>query len=223
MRWVLALLGCTVLVACSATPPACTTRLAAGDVVYVVSRGWHVEVGLPTAELSGPLTFYRTVFPQARTLMFGYGKRTFFTAKVETPSDYLLGPLPGDAVIQVTGLLVPPQGAYPGTDVLELTLRPGGAQALSDFIWGQLGKDHAGEPRLVAPGNFPGSIFYAARSEYTLAHTCNTWVVQALQAAGLPVSPAGVVFSGQVMARAAAAGGCVPLAAVPRLCEVAPG
>lgn len=223
MRRLVAILGCAVLAACSATPPACTSRPGANDVAYVVNRGWHVEIGLPTAELTAPLTFYRTVFPQARTLMFGYGKRTFFTAKVETPSDYLLGPFPGHAVIQVTGLLVSPSHAYPDTDVLALTLPPGGGAALSDFIWDQLGKDHTGEPRLVAPGNFPGSIFYAARSEYTLAHTCNTWVAQALQAAGLPVSPAGVVFSGQVMARAVGAGGCIPLAAMPRLCSVVPG
>ena len=220
MRRILALLGSVVLAACSATPPACTSHLAADDVAYVVSRGWHVEIGLPTAELSGPLAFYRTVFPRARTLMFGYGKRTFFTAKVETPSDYLLGPFPGDAVIQVTGLLVSPPLAYPATDVLALALPPGGTRALSDFIWNQLGKDHVGEPRLVAPGNFPGSIFYAARTEYTLAHTCNTWVAEALRAAGLPVAPAGVIFSSQVMARAAAAGGCVPLANAPRRCPI---
>ncbi len=214
------MLGCVILAACSATPSACTSSRLGRDLTYVVSRGWHVEVGLPTAELRGPLTFYRMVFPQARALMFGYGKQTFFTAKVETPSDYLLGPFPGEAVIQATGLLVPPPLAYPNTDVLELTLPQGGARALSDFIWDELGKDHAGEPRLVAPGNFPGSIFYAARTGYTLAHTCNTWVAQALHAAGLPVSPAGVVFSGQLAARLVDAGGCVPLAAVPRLCPV---
>lgn len=223
MRRVLALLGCVIVAACSAAPPGCPARVLGGDVAYIVNHGWHVGVGLPTAELTGPLAFYRTVFPDARTLMFGYGKQTFFTAKIETLGDVLLGPVPGAGVILVTGLLVPPPRAFPDTDVLVLPLPPGGARALSDFIWNQLEKGRAGEPRLVALGNFPGSIFYGARVGYSLVHNCNTWVAQGLQAAGLPVSPGGVVFSGQVMARAAAAGGCVPLAAAPRLCKVAPG
>jgi hypothetical protein len=70
--------------------------------------------------------------------------------------------------------------------------------------------DGSGNPRLVGPGRFPGSQFYAAEHGYSLAYTCNTWVADALHAAGLPVDEGGVVFSGQTMARveAAAAAQC---------------
>lgn len=210
--------------ACSTAPPVCSVSVPAANVAYVVSRGWHVEVGLATDRLAGPLTVYRDIFPHARALMFGYGKRTFFTARADTLSDYLLGPFPGPAVIQVTGLAVLPVDAYPADDVMALRLPTDGARALSDYIWNDLDKDPAGAPRLVALGNFPGSLFYAARSGYSPAHTCNTWAVDALHAAGLPVSGDGVVFSGQAVSRAVAAGGCMPEASiaegmVPRLCR----
>ncbi len=118
-------------------------------------------------------------------------------------SEYLLGPVPGPALIEVTGLKVPPSVAYPGEDTIVLPLPPGGARALSEFLWRDLETDGGQKPRLVAPGQFPGSLFYAARSRYSLAHTCNTWAADALRAAGLPVRADGVVFSGAVMSRAA--------------------
>ena len=36
-------------------------------------------------------------------------------------------------------------------------------------------------------------------STYNLGHTCNTWTVEALHVAGLPVTTSGVVFAGQVL------------------------
>ncbi|HEY5300760.1 MAG TPA: DUF2459 domain-containing protein [Acetobacteraceae bacterium] len=206
----LAVLGALAVGACTASPPACSLGEPATDAVYVVSRGWHVEIGLATDDLAGPLTVFRDIFPKARALMFGYGKKTFFTARVDTLSEYVLGPFPGSAVIQVTGLAVLPPYAYPTSDVMVLRLPPDGARALSSYIWNDLGKDRAGGPRLVAPGNFPGSVFYAARSSYSLTHTCNTWAADALHAAGLPISGAGVTFSGQTVTRVVMAGGCTP-------------
>lgn len=197
------------LAAGCAAPPPC--RLPDGpDRVYVVEQGWHVELGLPAEELKGPLAIYRETFPGARAVMFGYGKRTFMTAAPDDIREYLLGPVPGPAVIEAVGLTVLPPAAYPGAETVALRLPPDGARALSDFIWQDLDKDRAGRPRLVGPGSFPGSLFYVARSGYSMMHTCNRWAVDALVAAGEPVAGDGVVFSGQAMARveAALAGQC---------------
>jgi Protein of unknown function (DUF2459) len=198
--------------ACSATAPSCTVPLAGHDSLYVVSRGWHAEIGIPTDQLKGPLAVYHDVFPQARALMFGFGKKTFITAPPESFGEYLLGPVPGPAAIQVTGLAVSPADAYPPGSTITLSLPPGGSQAVSEFLWNELGKDRTGAPRLLSVGSNPVSVFYAARSGYSLFHTCNTWAADALQAAGLRISGDGVVFSGQVMARSerAAASQCGP-------------
>jgi hypothetical protein len=190
------------LAGCAGSLPDGCPPPAGGDVVYVVSRGWHTEIGVPGDLLLGRLGVFRTIFPGARTVMFGYGKRTFMTAPVEGPAEYLLGPFPGPAVIEAVGLKVTPPEAYGPADMVALALPPGGAARLANFIAQDLAPDREGGPRLVGPGKFPGSLFYAARSGYSLTHTCNGWVADALHAAGLKVSGAGVVFSGQAMARA---------------------
>jgi hypothetical protein len=194
------LLPALFLSACSSVAPPCAPA-AAGDVVYVVEQGWHAEIGIPVEELDKNLRFYRRVFPGARVIMFGYGKKTFVTAPAETLSEYFLGPVPGPAVIHVVGLRVMPPEAYPPESTVTLALPPGGSRALSEYIWKDLAKDASGKPVVVAPSTDPDGLFYAAQSEYNLLHTCNTWTADALHASGLPVSGGNVIFSGQAMAR----------------------
>ena len=190
--------------ACSSAMEPCPS-LPAGEVVYVVEAGWHVEIGIPVEELGDGLAVYRTIFPGARVLMVGYGKQTFFTAPPDAISEYFLGPFPGVAVIHVVGLNVTPVEAYSPGETVTLMLPPGGARALSNYIWQDLSKDKSGEPEEVARSTDPDGLFYAAQSEYNLFHTCNTWAAEALHEAGLPVSGDGVIFSGQVMAQVNAA------------------
>lgn len=44
-----------------------------------------------------------------------------------------------------------------------------------------------------------GSVFYAAIGTYSAAYTCNTWTAEGLYVSGIPVTAAGVVFSGQLI------------------------
>ena len=191
--------------ACSSViQPTCPATRSA-DVIYIVSQGWHLEIGIPVAELDESMSIYREIFPGARVIMFGYGKKTFFVAPAATMNEYMLGPFPGPAAIQVVGLSVTPTEAYPPADTVMLSLTPHGVQALSAFIWNDLVKDVSGKPQMLAPSNQPNGLFYAAQSEYTLFHTCNTWVADALHDAGLPVSGNNVIFSNQVITRIAEA------------------
>lgn len=203
-----------LLVGCAGAggPSACPT--VDGNAIYLVDRGWHTEIGVPVAALSGKLAVYRQIFPGARTILFGYGKKTFITAPATSLEDYLIGPFPGSAVVQVFALTTTPDRAYGPGAVVVLPMRREETELLSAFIWGDLQVGRDDRPRLVAVGHRPESLFYAARSRYTLFHTCNGWVAQALGQAGLPVSDDGVVFAGQVMARGvrAAARLCRPVA-----------
>jgi hypothetical protein len=182
----------------------CTPNTAE-DVVYVVGQGWHAEIGIPVEELNHDLAFYRKIFPEARALMFGYGKKTFFTAPPDAISEYFLGPFPGPAAIHVVGLNVMPVDAYSRENTFTLRLPPGGAQALSAYIAKDLSRDKSDRPEEIAHSTDPDGLFYAAQSEYNLFHTCNTWTADALHDAGLPVSGDGVTFSEQVMTQVAAA------------------
>ncbi|MGJ0485243.1 MAG: DUF2459 domain-containing protein [Methylomicrobium sp.] len=172
-----------------------------GDVVYIVGQGWHVEIGIPVEELDENMSFYREIFPDARVIMFSYGKKTFFIAPANTVSEYLLGPFPGSAAIQVVGLSVTPTEAYPPENTVTLLLPPNGSRSLSAHIWKDIVKDESGKPQIIAHSTHPTGLFYAAHSEYNLFHTCNTWVANALHNAGLSVSDNNVIFSNQVMTR----------------------
>ncbi|HTH99510.1 MAG TPA: DUF2459 domain-containing protein [Acidisoma sp.] len=172
-----------------------------GDTVSLITHGWHTDIGLPAEEASGPLVRVRRLFPGARTLVFGYGKRTFMIAPAHTIGEWIIGPFPGPAAIEVSAISSDAATAYGARHVETLPLPPGGAQRLSAFLWQAFdkapdGTAHAGELRYIAQGNFPGSLFYQASSHYGLLHTCNTWSAEALAAAGLPIRPAGIVFSG---------------------------
>ena len=106
--------------ACSPVTRPCPP-ITSGDLIYVVAEGWHTEIGIPVEELGEELKFYRTVFPKAHVIMFGYGKKTFFTAPPDTISEYILGPVPGPAAIQTVALRVTPLEAYPD-EYVEATL-----------------------------------------------------------------------------------------------------
>lgn len=184
-----------LLGACAAARPAsCLPPVQPDEVSWLVDQGWHTEIGLPARQIRGPLSVFRSFFPGAKVLMFGFGKRTFITARVESFSELLLGPVPGPGTIQVIGLRVDPSEAYRPGQVIRLSLLPSQEDRLSAFVWDQIGKTKGGQPRLISPGLFPGSLFYASSSGYSLAYTCNTWSAAALRAAGLRINPAGVIL-----------------------------
>ena len=174
--------------ACAGPSLATCHRPPSGPVVWVIDEGWHTDIALPADEARGPLGYFRDIFPGARTLVFGFGKRTFFTAKVQTFGELLLGPFPGPGAIQVTGITTTPDKAYTGL-AIAITLPPGGADGLSRFLWDAFQKSQLGGPRLISEGLYPGSLFYASAHAYNLSYTCNTWTADALRTAGLPVDP----------------------------------
>ena len=205
-----------MVAACAGSAPPVTCQPAAAEpgVVWVVDHGWHTEIGLRVDEITGPLGVYRRLFPGARVLMFGFGKRTWMTAKVESLSELIMGPVPGPGAVQVTALAAQPGDAY-DQPVTALRLPPGGMEHLSDFIWSTIGRTATGEPRLISEGLFPGSVFYASAPSYSLAFNCNAWTARALSAASVPISAEGVVFAGSVLRQTARAPGACLMHAPP--------
>jgi hypothetical protein len=197
------------LAACAAhpvpVPAACGVPAAGVITVTLLDHGWHTDIGVPADALTGRLALFRSVFPGVKSVVFSFGKRTFLTAPADDWTEYILGPVPGPAAILVTGLNVPAAEGYGSDAALVLPLPPGGAARLSEFLWGEFAKDKSGRPRLLDRASFEGGLFYRATGTYTLARTCNAWSAEALAAAGLPVSPDGVIFAHQVVDRAAAA------------------
>lgn len=186
-RRALGRLGCVLgagamLGGCAIPPPA----PGCGAVsLWLLNRGWHTEFAIATDAIEGGLQTFVPRFPGARLLLFGYGKRSFMTATVQRFQELLIGPFPGDGVIQVTAI-----SATPAPPAIGLAFDAQALRALTDFIWSTVDRDETGGPRLL--GARDGAVFYASPRRYSLDYTCNTWSAEALAQAGLPVAVDGV-------------------------------
>jgi uncharacterized protein (TIGR02117 family) len=189
------------LVDCSPTISAARYGALAprGEVVYVISGGWHTELGLPVAEISGTLAALKPDFPTARYLVFGWGAHNYYIAQNPGIGDLLRAAAPGPAVMLIIPLQVPPEAFFGASNAFAISVSQDGIGSLSQFLWDYLAVPKEGAPLRVEKGPYPQSIFYASAGTYNLGHTCNTWTAEALRVAGLPVTASGVVFAGQVL------------------------
>ena len=185
-----------LLAGCAAIPaPAGCVPGMAGPAVWLVDRGWHTELFVPAAAVTGPLAATTGRFAAAPMVAFGFGKRDWITAEQRHISITLAGPMPGPGVVEVTGSPGLPAGA------IRLALDASGMAGLQAFLAASLA-DPAAPPVVVS--RF-GQHFHDASRSYSLAYTCNTWVAEALAAAGLPVRAHGVRLTRSVLAQAARA------------------
>ncbi|WP_207541153.1 DUF2459 domain-containing protein [Sabulicella rubraurantiaca] len=183
--------------ACAATPdlPDCGPEARPGLFLY--DRGIHTEINLPATTLSGrPAALARG----AAGVRLGFGKRGFFD-RPEGPgiAAYALAPLPGPAVLEALPTAGAPDPAV-SAPVIGLPLPD--AAGLNRFL-----------DRSMPPGPVPEGRFIPAAWGYSLAYTCNTWVAEALEQSGLPISPLGVSRAAGVLRQAIR---------VPGACRVTP-
>jgi uncharacterized protein (TIGR02117 family) len=172
---------------------------ARGDIVYVIADGWHTEVALPVSEISGALARLAAAFPGAPYLIFGWGARDFYMARNPGLGDLLRATVPGPAIMLVIPLGIRPTTYLGLANARAMPLSREGVANLSEFLWDSVAKNQAGAPVRAGDGPYPQSVFYAATATYDASNTCNTWTAEALHAAGLPVTAAGVVFAGQLV------------------------
>ncbi|MCW8088048.1 DUF2459 domain-containing protein [Sabulicella glaciei] len=183
--------------ACATAPdlPDCPPGAHLDLILY--DRGIHTEINLPASALRGRPAALARGAPAVR---LGFGKRGFFD-QPDGPglAAYALAPLPGPAVIET----VPAAGAPdPGLSAPAIGLPLSDAAGLNRFL-----------DRSLPAGPVPEGRFIPAAQGYSLAYTCNTWVAEALEQGGLPVSPLGVSRAPGVLRQAAR---------VPGACRVTP-
>jgi hypothetical protein len=175
-------------------------------IAYVVRRGFHTDIGLPTAALAPPLKPLAGEFPGAKTLLVGFGDRTFVQSRGHRwLGDWLLALLPGQGAMLVTGLSVAPDQAFAARDVVTLALTGAQWDGLQFFIRASFSPPE-GVPARLADGPYAGSRFFATPLTYDLLDTCNTWTAEALRAAGQNMPVNFTLFAGQVMDAAAGLG-----------------
>jgi len=168
--------------------------------VYVVKRGWHIDIGIAQSEVQPSLRPVAAAFPESRYLLFGFGERRYLLhgGGVGNSVAALWG---GAGLVVVTSIGAQHLEQVFGSDsVVRVALT---AQQMSDlqaFIEGTFATREGAVVRVTpgphAVGSF--SAYYESAQGYSALHTCNTWAAEALHSAHLPVSSSGVEFSWQL-------------------------
>ena len=197
---------------CALADPAPVTELGpvpGGSITLsLVSRDWHTEIGLPVDLLDAttregwlnavPRREQAEILPSNGRIAFGFGAKVFMTATAPGVSEALAALMNAPGVVAVSGLPARPQEI---DDYAEVKVTPEGLTRMLGFVRQQVERDAAGRPSLLG-GFFRGRKLFDSRLRYNTDFTCNTWTLEALRAAGLPVRPQGVVWSRQVMRQA---------------------
>ena len=212
-RWLIgpALALCAALLAtCETAPP----PIAPDDdgtahpyVIQVASNGWHTAIVVPAPALASTgLLPEAEDFPGAAFLEFGWGDRVYYPAKEKTIGMTLSAALvPTPAVMHMAGLATAPRDGGSSREVVTVPSTEAGLLNLIEALAAEFERPADGRAAFVARGLYPGSKFYHARGSFHLFNTCNTWTARMLRAAGVAISPSGIVTADGLMARLRAA------------------
>lgn len=195
--------GCVGPVA-SLYPP---TRGEPTVVVWVVGHGWHTGLIVPRRAVPSGIWPRRDDDFDAEYLEIGWGDREFYQAREPTSGLAIKAALwPTPSALHVVAFDSPPARAFPGAEIIELSLSAQGFARLNAFIAQAFARDEHGRALPLGPGLYGASQFYLGRESYYLT-TCNVWTARALRSAGLPISPIYALTAGNVVFQAERAGG----------------
>lgn len=166
--------------------------------VFIVHNAWHAAIVLSRNDISTDAVPELVDFPQARFIEISWGDKDYFP----NPDAGIFSALKAafwssGSVLHVVGVTVDVKNFYPVAEIVELQLSAQAFARLQDFIAQTFARPAGGRARPSA-GLFAYSRFYPATRKFSLLKTCNTWVAEALESAGLPITPSGVMTAGQL-------------------------
>src|SRR5574341_908762 len=88
-----------------------------------------------------------------------------------------------------------------GAKISELSFNAQAYDRLISYVSETVSRPTAKERAQPSPGLFPYSRFYPARRDFSVLRTCNTWVAEALEKAGLPIAPHYVITAGNLQSQ----------------------
>lgn len=169
------------------------------QTIYVVHNDWHAAIVLEKAEVPVTLVPETADFPTARYLEFSWGDKDYFP----DPQASLFTAVKAafwsrGSVMHLVGLDRGPVESYQGAKIIGLRRSQVDLARLVAYLGATFARPEAGKAAPSRPGLFHNSRFYNATGNFSLLHTCNTWVAEALAAANLPIEPSGVITAGDL-------------------------
>ena len=167
--------------------------------IYVVNYAWHTGIVLQTTHVKNNISKKIPSFNEFKYVDIGWGDEDFY----QTPGMPVWLALkafffPTASVMELKFFNLSPESAYGSdTKIVKFSLDEEDFRNLKKNIFKHFKLDQNGdlmEGRSVGKYN----AFYLAEGKYYFGRTCNTWVAQALNAAGIDVRSFMVVTSSQL-------------------------
>ncbi len=137
-------------------------------------------------------------FPQAHFIEFSWGDKDYFPNPDAGFFSALKAALwSSGSVLHVVGFSGDVRYFYSRAEIIQLHLSAPAYARLQDFIAQTFSRQGTGRAQPSA-GLVANSRFYPATHNFSLVKTCNTWVAEALESAGLPIAPSYVMTAGQL-------------------------
>ncbi len=167
--------------------------------VFIVHNSWHAAIVMAKSDLTDKAMAELAEFPSASFIEFSWGDRDYFPNPNAGVFSAVKAALwSGGSVIHLVGFTDSVARFYPGATIIELRLSALAHRRLVDYLDDTFLRDASAPRDRAAPGLFPHSRFYPARRKFSLLRTCNTWVAEALEQAGLPITAQWVISAGNL-------------------------
>ncbi|TGG90743.1 DUF2459 domain-containing protein [Natronospirillum operosum] len=173
---------------------------AVASEVHVTRYSWHTGIVIAAEDLTAALDFVPDHLGEAPYYEFGWGDAEYYQRGEDSP--WLMAPAalwPTDSVMHVVALPDHPERYFPASEVEHLTVDQEGMEAMNDFIADSFARTEDGAVEPGGPGLYADSLFFTGEGRFHLRRTCNTWTVEVLAAAGLPIEPAGIIRASSAM------------------------
>lgn len=171
--------------------------------IYVVRRGWHTGVAIPTTDW--PNRHWRVLgdFVDADYLEFGWGDERFFQGEANTVWQGSRAAFwPSSSVVHVIGLREPLLDNAHALDIVEVRVSNDRLRTLAAAIEQEFAGDQP-SPTGVSLREAPDpNRFYKGRRDFYFPRMCNWWTASRLQEAGCSIAPATVLLASRVMREA---------------------
>ncbi|HKY07661.1 MAG TPA: DUF2459 domain-containing protein [Candidatus Binatia bacterium] len=193
-----------LILACAAPAAAANEWACASDEklcrsAVVVHDSWHAGIVLSRNDLSSTAFPELADFPAARFIEFSWGDKDYFPDPESGFSMALKAAFwSRGSVLHLVGFTDDIKQMYPKAEIVEFRLTPSAFNRLSSFLSQSFMRANSTARSQALPGLYSYSRFYPSVGKFSLLNTCNTWVAQALESAGIPVSPSRVITAGQL-------------------------